>query len=528
MISIFLHLLVLAYGTVNLAGTALFMPLASIGIWFFVTFAVLVHLLPAYVDDCRNRLYFPSFMRVNSAAQWLVTGWIILLHAVASPVSLAFPKLEILSQTIPMVVSLLLYVGIARVVYFEVYRLFWGILDENQSSNDFFRARMTIPILFFPPIMLWMLLEDLTVGGLDQINEIKMMVVAPFFFILLYLLAPKLFNWAWRAEDSDDAELVNTIREISLKAETPVSGVKIWDTFNEPVPNAAVAGLSSRFRFVYITRFLLELFSPAQVRSVVAHELAHLRLGHVSTYMIYSINLVLISTLFKLVVLVYYPAWWADSALAVFAEMALFIGVFAVTFTALARFCEHQADAFAAEITDADSLAGGLETLQGMVMAPPWFIPSWLLTHPEIQYRISRIRQNFNGGINKLVFQAATIRKALLSMSLIMFLLALGPANAVLSVSRLHDAVQAGNSMLAVGILNSLPVHVRDHPLVISETGKLAAANGSWTFATLIAAEASWGVELISRSQILHHAGPPEVAFDLKVMKFILKSLDLR
>jgi len=527
MISIFLHLLVLAYGTVNLAGTTLFMPLTFSGVWFFITFAALIHLLPVYVDNCRARSFIPSFMRVNSAGQWLISGWIILLHAVADPVKLAFPELAILPQTIPMIVSILLYVGLSRPVYFELYRLFYGILDERQNSKDFFRARMTIPILFFPPIMLWMMLEDLTYGGLSQINEIKMMVVAPFFFILLYLFAPKLFNWAWRAEDSQDAELVNTIREISLKAETPVSGVKIWDTFNEPVPNAAVAGLSSRFRFVYITGFLLELFSPAQIRSVVAHELAHLRLGHVSTYMIYSINLVLISTFFKLIVLVYYPEWWTDSALAVFAEMALFLSVFALTFTALARFCEYQADAFAAEITEAESLAGGLETLSGMVMPPPWFIPTWLLTHPDIQDRIDRVRKNQNGGINKLVSQASTIRKVMLSMGIILFLLASGPAKAVLSISELHDAVKAGNSKLAIGILNSLPAHLIDHPLVIQETGKLAAVNGSWTFATLIAAEASWGVKLFSRSQILHHAGSPEVAFDLKVMKFILKSLDL-
>jgi len=160
-------------------------------------------------------------------------------------------------------------------------------------------------------------------------------------------------------------------------------------------------------------------------------------------------------------------------------------------------------------------------------MTPPWFIPSWLLTHPEIQDRMSRIRQNHDGGINKLLFQAAAIRKILLSMSLIMFLLVVEPAKTVFSVSRLHDAVQAGNSMIAIGILNSMPVHVRDHPLVINETGKLAAANSNWTFATLVAAEANWGVELVSRSQILHHAGAPEVAFDLEVMKFILKSLDL-
>lgn len=69
---------------------------------------------------------------------------------------------------------------------------------------------------------------------------------------------------------------------------------------------------------------------------------------------------------------------------------------------------------------------------------------------------------------------------------------------------------------------------IHDHPLVIQESGKLAAITGNWVVATLIAAEASWGVKLFSRSEILHHPGSPEVTFDLKVVKFVLKSLDLR
>jgi len=218
---------------------------------------------------------------------------------------------------------------------------------------------------------------------------------------------------------------------------------------------------------------------------------------------------------------------WADSAVAVLIEMIVFVSLFAVTFTALARFCEFQADAFAAEITDAESLAGGLETLNGMVMPPPSFIPSWLLTHPQIQDRIARVREKNNGGVNKLVSNAAMIKKTLLVMGGILLLLASWPAKTALTIANLHDAVQAGNSKTAIGILNSLPAQIRDHPLVIQESGKLAVINGSWEIATLIAAEASWGVKLFSRSEIFHHTGSPEVAFDLKVVKFVLKSLDL-
>ena len=50
MISLFLHLLVLAYGTVNLCGSFKLVPLASTVLWFFATLVIMVRWLPDYVD----------------------------------------------------------------------------------------------------------------------------------------------------------------------------------------------------------------------------------------------------------------------------------------------------------------------------------------------------------------------------------------------------------------------------------------------------------------------------------------------
>jgi hypothetical protein len=63
---------------------------------------------------------------------------------------------------------------------------------------------------------------------------------------------------------------------------------------------------------------------------------------------------------------------------------------------------------------------------------------------------------------------------------------------------------------------------------VIQESGKLAVVRGSWLQALVTAAEAVWSIELVPGSEILHHSGSPEVAFDFKIVKFVLKSLDLR
>ncbi len=528
MISLFLHLLVLSYGTVNLCGTLTCVPLASVALWVYITVLVLIRWLPDHIDREVSAGRIPSFIKTQEKFLWGIVVWILLLHAVADPVRLMLPDYaDSLPQILPMLVSLGLYLALAKPVMFEMYRQFRPILDPKQTSSDFFRARMTIPILFFPPIMLWMLVEDLSSGGMPALVEIKLMAVAPVFFIGLYLISPRLFNWAWRAEDSQDAVLEGAIKKMSERAETPVSGIKIWDTFNEPIPNAAVAGLSARYRFVYITRYLLSIFSAEQVESVVAHELGHLRLGHVLTYMLYSINLILISVLFKLGIIAWFPELYTESALASFAEMLIFIAFFALTFTALARYSEYQADAFAVAATDPQTFASGLETLESMIMPPPTIIPHWLLTHPMIQDRIGRVRNGVGQKIVDLVRQARMIRLILLAFGVVLLAASASPAVSVLKISRLYDAVQAGNCRLAVSQYRSLPEWLKKHPLVLQEAGKLSAGCGSPLLTVLIAAEASLGLRFIEVSEILHHAGTPEVALDLEVVKLVLKPLHL-
>ena len=528
MISMFLHLLVLAYGTVTFAGMLNSMPVTFMVVWGYLTLLILVHWLPEYTDNEVNAGRIPSFLKTQEIFQWAIVLWILLLQTFTDPVGLCIPASSTyLPQTLPMLVSLALYIALARPAYFEFYRLFKPVLDLKQTSADFFRARMTVPILFFPPIMMWMLVEDLSSGGIKPLTEVKLMAAAPLFFIALYLLAPKLFNWAWRAEDSNNVELESMLKRLSEKTGLKVAGVKIWDTFNEPVPNAAVAGLLPRYRFVYITRYLLSIFSPQQVEGVVAHELGHLRLGHVNSYMFYSLNLILISIVIKLSILLYFPQFYPDSTVYTAIELLLFMAVFSVSFTALARHCEFQADAFASRMTSSEVFASTLETLNSIILPPPSIIPNWLLTHPQIQDRIDRVKKGTRQEIAELRQSAAGLRRIMMFSGLVLLLLTIAPARAVYKISALSEAVQAGNSVLANELHSSLPEWLKVHPLVLHEAGKSAVNRQHWVTAAAIAAEAEWNIRLIDISQEFHHTGSPEVTFDFKIVKFVLKSLDL-
>ncbi len=529
MISIFLHLLALGYGTVHFRGLLAVMPLTAMVLWSMGTIILWFRTVPDIVDALRRRGQIPGFGRTQNVWQWSLVIWILALHSFADPLRLLLPDwLEKMPQLLPMLASTFLYIFLSRPVLFQLFLLFRPILDEEQTPAEFFRARMTMPILFFPPLLLWTAVEDLAMfgGTIEELQDVRLLIVAPFFFIFLYLTAPRLFNWAWRAEPMRDEGLCEEIRQLCQRAQTPITGVKIWDTFREPVPNAAVAGLSQRFRFVYVTDYLLELFSRSQVLGVIAHELAHLRLGHVFNYMLFSLDLVFASIAVKLAVLLYLPAWSGGSALQDGMEMLLFLFVFAFSFTALARECEYQADAFAATLTGRENFAGGLETLERNILPPPKSIPAWLLTHPEIGDRVNKVR-SWCGSIDDLLKRSRKIRLALLVVAVACFIAAMPTLRPVWQMTRLADAVQAGNLAPAFAALDSLPEQFSDHPLVSRERGRLAMMTGRWDMAILQAAATTWNLNFRVSSEELHHSAAPEVALYLKFMQFMLQTLDL-
>ncbi len=69
-------------------------------------------------------------------------------------------------------------------------------------------------------------------------------------------------------------DLHRMLRELALRADIPVPRLFLID---DPQPNAFATGRNPAHGVVAVTRGLLELLSPREVRGVVAHELAHIR-----------------------------------------------------------------------------------------------------------------------------------------------------------------------------------------------------------------------------------------------------------
>lgn len=532
MLSAFLPLILLGYGTVQFEGAFNRLPLTAFLIWSYFSVVLFQWYLPRLAVKWRREYYLPTFMLTQNVFQSVTVAWILALQILVSPARYMPSIYSLFPQAFPMLLSGILYVGIFRITRRSMHSILQPILDPEQTNEDYFRARMSLPILFFPPMLLWVGIEDLTQiwGDWSGFSDFHAFLLAPLFFVALYLMAPRLFNWAWRASPMEQSQLHRNINELAQKAQTPVSGVRIWDTFREPVPNAAVAGLSARYRFVYVTRYLLEIFNRDQLLAVVAHELGHLRLGHVWTYLLFSLDLVFFSLLIKIVTFVNFPQFYRmTSGYDSIIDLLLFLVIFSVFFTAVTRFSEHQADRFAASLVGSDAIAGTLDTLEGYVSPPPAIFPKWSLTHPDFVERILKISE-WHGTINDLIGEAKKMRRFLLGFGLILLAASLSQAGFIFRIHLVEKHIDAGNLEAARMEHEKFPDHHFDHPEILRLSARLSIASENYLSAVEALLESEYGIRLTDgkNSEVFKHSSSPKIAFYFQFVQFLLKSLDLR
>lgn len=480
MIVQFIHLILLCYCCSEFAGYYAKMPHLAAAIWVLCSFLILNLWLPNYTENTIKSCRIPPFFKTYNKFCFFIVFWICLFFVFVNPLSILSGTSFANSSFLTLILAMVLYLIFLKPFMNSLYQTMKPILSEEETQEDFLRARQTVPIIFFPPIAIWLLFEDLGLNkGMELMSEIKTLTLAPLFLFFLYVLSPRLFNWAWKTQNASQ-ELTQRLNELSIKAQTKIAGVKIWNTFKEPLPNAAVAGLISKFRFIYITDYLLEVFKDEQIEAVVGHELGHLRLGHVTTYLIFSIDVILTAVIIKSLLVIYFPFFYIHSTLSYFLEIIIFTPLFAVIFTALARHCEKQADIFSSIITNKESFISSMLVMKLMLGSKPKWFPNWLLTHPEADDRVENVNKTSITQINTLIKSSNILRCTLFGIAIALSIAAITPVNTVFKLSNIYNASEKGDCKLVTNLCQNLPEWLNEHPFILEQKIKTNLICGNY------------------------------------------------
>lgn len=140
---------------------------------------------------------------------------------------------------------------------------------------------------------------------------------------------------------------------------------------------AAACGIVPGTRTIYVSESLLDELDPAELDAVIAHELGHVRRGHVEKKVLGYSALV-------------------GLFIAGMVSSLLFILLALVLLFVLGRWTlgsEYEADAFAAEVTSVDAMASALDRLATLGHLPHETSRTfdYLSEHPSVKRRLDRL-----------------------------------------------------------------------------------------------------------------------------------------
>ena len=225
-----------------------------------------------------------------------------------------------------------------------------------------------------------------------------------------------LVTWAWprviaplfnKFSPLEDRALRERIDALLARCDFHAKAIYVMDGSRRSAHgNAYFTGLGREKRIVFFDTLLSSL-GPAQIESVLAHELAHFKLRHIPQRLVASAALSFAG--FALLGWLSRQEWFytalgvpvaSDAAALLLFMLALpaFTWVVSPALAAWSRRHEYEADAFAAQHADARSLAEALVTLykdNATTLTPDPLYSAFHDSHPPPAARIERLRAKF-------------------------------------------------------------------------------------------------------------------------------------
>jgi STE24 endopeptidase len=207
------------------------------------------------------------------------------------------------------------------------------------------------------------------------------------YLLAMYSLSPLMIRLAQPTEALPPEHPVAFMaRELCRSAGVRVSSFRLIRLGETRVANAMVSGLLPWYRCIYVTDHMLETFTPEEIRTILAHEVGHVKKMHLWAYLGLGLagTLAMGQTRELLAALLGMP----NSVLPGNIVLLVWLGL---GFPFFSRIFERQADRYAISLTgDAPSFARALEKLATVnCAAKSSGIGEWFGSHPDIDKRIA-------------------------------------------------------------------------------------------------------------------------------------------
>jgi len=297
---IYFIIVVLIYGTYQPSGETNFSPGLTLLFFILLTaaFAMLTRLQfrrillrEAHSSLLQLDNHFSGVMRRQS-----VTAIVLFAVNIYGLNLSAFLTGIPLFSTVPTLAAVLflgLFICYLSIVWAYAHPVYCKIYLADISK----RAYVLSNISFSVPVLLpW-----LTLSGISDIIHVlpfeslkRFLATAQgqvlYFLTFLFgiaLTGPAVIQKFWRCEPLEVGEVRSRIEALCQKAGLQYNNILYWPIFGGKMITAGVMGLVKKFRYILVTRALLNVLNPEELDAVIAHEIGHVKKNHLLFYLFF-------------------------------------------------------------------------------------------------------------------------------------------------------------------------------------------------------------------------------------------------
>ena len=368
----------------------------------------------ALADHQKAGAYTSAKMALAQTQLLVESAWLLLL-TLGGGINLLYGIAAVWAPADSLILSGLIFLALLGLVSgiidlpFTIYRQFsietrfgFNRMTPGLFISDLIRSTLVGALIAGPilALLLW-LLQDAGPNSWLWAWLSWMGFNALLLFIYPVVIAP-LFNKFTPMPDSEHkAKLDALLARCGFSA----AGLFVMDGSKRSAhANAYFTGFGKHRRIVLFDTLITQL-SPVQLEAVLAHEIGHYQCKHLQKRLVLmaGISLVLLWTLFQLLNA---PWFYADLGVG-YANSATALALFSLTMplcllpltplsNALSRKHEYEADAYAAEHSDARELVGALVTMyreNAATLTPDALYSLFHDSHPPAALRVQHLTQ---------------------------------------------------------------------------------------------------------------------------------------
>lgn len=214
-----------------------------------------------------------------------------------------------LVPTLEAVLFLMLFMGYLALTWALAHKAHCRVLysDVTRRAYVFSNLMFSIPVLL--PWLILSLVSDLILALPYQLpkqilstttGEITYFLI---FLVLVALVGPAIIQRFWQCEPLQDGPHRMRIEALCRRARLHYKEILLWPIFEGRMITAGVMGLVKQFRYILVTRALLQRLAPHELEAVIAHEIGHVKKKHLLFYLLFFVGYMLVSyALFDLIV----------------------------------------------------------------------------------------------------------------------------------------------------------------------------------------------------------------------------------